>query len=132
MAKARRQFWVAVVDDDAGMRVATQALLGSAGFRTSGYRSAETFLRSARARSAGCLVLDMHMPGLTGIQLYEKLRARGPAPPGILLTADSDYGGALAAAAAAAGMLAVLHKPTASETLLQLVQKVSEQHARDA
>jgi FixJ family two-component response regulator len=122
MAKTKRQFWVAVVDDDAGMREATQALLHSAGFRSSGYRSAELFLRSPRAHSAGCLILDLHLPGMSGLQLYSTLRTRGPAAPGILITGTHDPDGKLRAEALAAGMLGVLHKPYDSETLLQLVQ----------
>jgi FixJ family two-component response regulator len=128
MAKQKEQFWVAVVDDDVGMREATQALLGSAGYRTSGFRSAEAFLRPARARSAGCLVLDMQLPGINGLQLYSELRNRGVVVAAILLTADSDDDGRLRARALAAGMLAVLHKPFASDLLLDLVQQVCKQH----
>jgi FixJ family two-component response regulator len=128
MAKTKERFWVAVVDDDAGMREATQALLRSAGFRTSGFRSAETFLRSARARSAGCLLLDMHLSGISGLQLYSKLEDSGAVVPAILLTADSDRDGRLRARALAAGMLAVLHKPFASDVLLDLVQQVCRQY----
>jgi FixJ family two-component response regulator len=128
MAKRKEQFWVAVVDDDAGMREATQALLRSAGYRTSSFRSAEAFLRAAPARSAGCLVLDMRLPGINGLQLYSKLRDSGVVVPAILLTADSDRDGRLRALALAAGMLALLHKPFASDVLLDLVQQAWKQH----
>lgn len=121
MAKTKRQFWVAVVDDDAGMREGTQALLDSAGYRSSGYRSAEAFLRSQRARSAGCLILDMQLPGMSGLQLYRTLRARGLTAPGILVTGANDREGRLRADALAAGMLGVLHKPFQGDSLLQLV-----------
>jgi FixJ family two-component response regulator len=110
------------------MLEATQALLGSAGYRTSGFRSAEAFLRAARGRSAGCLVLDMRLPGISGLQLYSELKDSGVVVPAILLTADSDRGGRLRAQALAAGMLALLHKPFASDLLLDLVQQVFKQH----
>jgi FixJ family two-component response regulator len=125
MAKTKRQFWVAVVDDDAGMRQGTQALLHSAGYRSSAYASAEAFLRSRRARSAGCLILDMQLPGMSGLQLYRTLCARGPAAPGILVTGAHDREGRLRIEALAAGMLGVLHKPYHSEALLQLVQQAA-------
>ena len=128
MAKAKVQFWVAVVDDDAGMREATQALLGSAGYLTYGFHSAEAFLSVAGTRSGGCLILDMQLPGINGLQLYGKLRDRAIVVPAILLTADSDDDGQLRARALAAGMRAVLHKPFASDLLLDLVQQVLKQH----
>ncbi|HVY80609.1 MAG TPA: response regulator [Steroidobacteraceae bacterium] len=128
MAKTKRQFWVAVVEDDAGMREALQALLEAAGFPTSGYGSAEAFLRSARARAAGCILVDMHLPGMSGLQFYRGLRARGPAPPGILLTAHRDGDGRLQAEAKAAGMSGVLYKPFTAEALLQLLRPISARH----
>jgi FixJ family two-component response regulator len=128
MAKTKRQFWVAVVDDDAGMRAGTQALLDSAGYGSWAYRSAEAFLRSRRAQSARCLILDMHLPGLSGLELYRTLRARGVITPGILITAAPDHEGRLRADALAAGMLAVLHKPFPGESLLQLVKEAAATH----
>jgi FixJ family two-component response regulator len=128
MAKTKRQFWVAVVDDDAGMREATRALLRSAGFRSTAYSTAEIFLRSRRIHSAGCLILDMHLPGMNGLQLYSTLCSRGVTAPSILVTGAHDRDGQLHAAALAAGMVAVLHKPYKSETLLQFVQEAAARH----
>jgi FixJ family two-component response regulator len=128
MAKTKLKFWVAVVDDDAGMRKATRALLDSAGYRNSAYRSAEQFLRSSPAQSAGCLILDMHLPGMSGLQLYRVLRERGSAASGILVTGAHDHDGLLRTEALAANMLALLHKPYESDTLLQLVAKAAAQH----
>jgi FixJ family two-component response regulator len=124
MARAKRQFIVAVVDDDAGTREAIESLLNSAGFRTSGYGSAEMFLCSRSARSAGCLVLDLRLPGMSGLDLYRKLIEERISVPALLLTADNDHDGRLRAEALAAGMLGVLHKPFDGDALLHFVQEV--------
>jgi len=129
MATGTRRPFVAVVDDDVGMREATEALLNSAGFRTSAYSSAEAFLRSRRARKADGLVLDMRLPGITGLQLYRKLREQGLAVPTVLLTADRDRGGRLHTEASAAGILAVLYKPYDGDTLVNLVQAAFEKQS---
>jgi FixJ family two-component response regulator len=125
MVKAKGRLLVAVVDDNADMRDAIEVLLSSAGFRTCAYPSAESFLRSKRARAARCLVLDLQLPGLDGFGLCRALRERGDNIPIILVTADTDR--KLAAKAAAAGMLGVLSKPFAADALLQLVHDAVRQ-----
>ena len=70
-------FTVYVVDDDASIRKALERLLGSAGYRTLTFDSAEALLASPLVRSNGCLVLDIRLPGMTGFELQEKLSSRG-------------------------------------------------------
>jgi FixJ family two-component response regulator len=120
MAKAKRRNLVAVVDDDPGMREATISLLESAGFSTCGYASAEELLRSPLGRSAFCLVLDMHLPAMSGIQLYLELLTRGLAPPAVLVTANDSA--RLRAEALECGMLGTLRKPFAGQDLIDLVR----------
>jgi FixJ family two-component response regulator len=121
MAQARTPQFVAIVDDDADMRQATKSLLNSAGIRSAGYSSAESFLRSRRALTCACLVLDLNLPGLDGFGLCDALRNRGATIPIILVTADDDRD--LHTKALAKGMLGVLKKPFDGDTLLRLVQR---------
>ena len=70
---------VAIVDDDKSIRNATQDLLKAAGFSTATFEDAESFLGSASRASASCVVADMRMPGMTGLELYQALVASGHA-----------------------------------------------------
>ncbi len=121
-----KQSFVAVVDDDVSVREAIVALLNSAGFTTLGYPSAEAFLRSKRARKARCLLLDMRLPGKSGLQLHCQLREQGRDTPTFLLTADHDRDGRLRAQALDAGIVAVLYKPFDAEALVRLVKSAFE------
>jgi FixJ family two-component response regulator len=122
MAKRKRQFFVAVVDDDAAMRAATRDLLNSNGFRTQGFSSAEQFLRSRHGCKAGCLVLDMRLPGMSGLELQRELRVMGLAIPAIFATAEDDVDGELQIRILQAGAVAVLRKPFDPGQLSRLVQ----------
>jgi FixJ family two-component response regulator len=121
MAKRKRQLFVAIVDDDAGVRVAVEDLLNSVGLRTRAFASAEEFLRSAHGAAAGCLVLDFRLPGMNGLELQRELRARGRAVPVIFATAEANISPMVAA-----GALAVLRKPFNPEELSRLVKSVLE------
>ena len=72
---------VAIVDDDQSLREATSNLLQAAGFSTATFADAETFLKSAGEPRAACLVTDMRMPGMSGLQLHQHLVASGAAIP---------------------------------------------------
>jgi FixJ family two-component response regulator len=113
---------VVIVDDDAGVREATESLLNSAGFATACYESAEAFLGARLGRKARCLVLDLHLPGMSGLELYAAIRAEGLGTPVILLTATHDPGGELLAGALSAGIAGVLYKPFDGDALVSLVQ----------
>jgi FixJ family two-component response regulator len=121
MAGKRRQRFVAVVDDDAGVRRATQDLLNSHGFTAHGYSSAEQLLQSAQYAGAGCFVLDMRLQGMTGLELQRRLQAAGVAVPIIYCTAEKDTDGRLRRRLLQVGAMAVLYKPFDPEQLLRLV-----------
>src|SRR5512132_2608317 len=81
---------VAIVDDDKSIRNATQDLLTAAGFSTAAFEDAESFLGSASRDRASCVVADMRMPGMTGLELYRKLVASGHGIPTIIITAHPE------------------------------------------
>jgi FixJ family two-component response regulator len=78
---------VAVVDDDEGMRKAMRRVLETEGFATETFRTAEEFLAAGAAARAQCLVLDIHLPGISGTELHVRLRAMGCRVPTIFVTA---------------------------------------------
>lgn len=123
MARSRKApFFVAVVEDDAGVRAAIESLLHSTGLRTRSFASAEAFLRFKEHAAAGCLILDMRLPGMSGLELHLQLQARGLGIPAIFVTAESNDDGRLRAQIERAGAMAVLPKPCDSEELTRLVR----------
>jgi FixJ family two-component response regulator len=115
---------IAIVDDDESIRDATDNFLQAAGFTTATFHDAESFLDSATRRGAACIVADMRMPGMTGLQLYELLVARGERIPTVLITAYPED--ALRLRARAAGIRCCLSKPFAPEELLGCVHEALE------
>ena len=82
---------VVVVEDDSGLRTALEKVLSAGGYRPAVFESAELLLASDAAGEAGCLVLDVRLPGMSGLELYRRLDSRGPAPPpAIFMTAYDD------------------------------------------
>src|SRR2546425_7108876 len=81
---------VCIVDDDASLRRSVRNLLTSVGFRVETFESAEAFLQSAERSRTGCVVLDLRMPGMSGLDLLGHLAATGSRIPVIILTAHSD------------------------------------------
>jgi FixJ family two-component response regulator len=112
---------VAIVDDDASMRDATDNLLQAAGFTTATFSDALSFLASAQRRAASCAVVDMRMPGMTGLELYKELVARGERIPIVLVTAYPED--AARAEARKAGIVCFLAKPFAPTDLLGCVRE---------
>lgn len=110
---------VAVVDDDPSLRRAVRNLLASAGLRVETFPSAEAFLASSECQSAGCLVLDLSMPDMTGFDLLERLRATGSRLPVIALTAHSDE--EVRRRSFSAGANAFLAKPFQADALVAAV-----------
>lgn len=81
---------VAVIEDDDSYRKAVQRLLKSAGFSVQSFSSAEDFLNSGRQRKTGCLITDIRMPGMSGLDLQAKLNADHDPIPTIFITAHGD------------------------------------------
>jgi FixJ family two-component response regulator len=129
MAKTQQQLFVAVVEDDAGLRDATESLLNAAGFTVRAYSTAQEFLRSKPAHRAGCLILDVRLPGMSGLELQQQLRELGVGIPIVFITAEADPDGQMRAQALRAGALAFLDKPFRDGDLLPAVQAAFEQHS---
>jgi FixJ family two-component response regulator len=124
MAKRKRQPWVAIVDDDPHIRAALRDLLAANGWRAQGFASAEEFLQSTRAKTAGCLILDFRLPGMNGLELQRELRAQGLTLPVIFATAEAG-----AVVTARTGVLGVLQKPFDPEELVRLVAVALQGHS---
>jgi FixJ family two-component response regulator len=90
MARERKEKMVAVVEDDESYRVAVQRLLKSAGFSVQSFATAEDFLRSGRQHETGCLITDIRMPEMSGLDLQAKLNADHCLIPTIFITAHGD------------------------------------------
>ena len=104
-----RHLEIAVIDDDESFRVALVESLSSLGYGSSGYASAEDYVRAIGSNSVNCVVSDIHMPGMSGLDLMKHLTARGATTPVVLITARSDAN--LEAKAAIAGAVCLLRKP---------------------
>jgi FixJ family two-component response regulator len=104
-----RHLEIAVIDDDESFRVALVESLSSLGYGSSGYASAEEYVGAMGSCSFNCVVSDIHMPGMSGLDLMKHLSARGATIPVVLITARSDAN--LEAKAAVAGAVCLLRKP---------------------
>ena len=106
---------VSIVDDDRAVRLALGSLIRSLGWQVRMYESAEEFLSSGEAVHTACLISDVLMPGMSGIEMYERLRAQGHAPATIFITACPSA--SLQAQAVSTGALVLLPKPYNTATL---------------
>lgn len=111
---------VLVVEDDESLRGALERLLGLAGFRAVAYGSAEALLAAGSAEGAACIVCDLRLPALSGLDLLAALRARGSRAPLILITAYAEPG--LAQEATRRGAAGYLVKPFHGTTFLAAVK----------
>ena len=111
---------ISVVDDDESIRRTTRLLIESFGFRAAAFESAESFLRSGQLRDTSCLIVDVQMPGLNGLQLQSHLAAEGCGIPIIFITAYDDKESRRRAMQA--GAVAFLGKPFSDEQLLQTIR----------
>ena len=111
---------VSIVDDDASLRRSLRNLLMSAGLRVETFESAEVFLESGSLDNTGCLVLDLHMPGMGGLVLLKRLADSGTRIPVIILTAHGDDD--MRQRMLQVGATAFLEKPVRGPALLQAIR----------
>jgi len=114
------RYLIAVVDDDESFREAMTSLMRSLGFDVAGFSSAEDFLGSPHLETTACLIADVHMPGMTGIELQRQLVASGRTIPVILITAYPDD--SVRARALAAGVICYLSKTFDDNALIGFVR----------
>src|SRR5258705_9144825 len=115
---------VFVVDDDAGVRAAIQGLLKSAGLRCECFPSAEEFLRRTRADGPSCLVLDVSLPGVNGLEFQRELADAGLQIPIVFITGHGDI--PMTVKAMKSGAVEFLTKPFMDKTLLDAIQQALE------
>jgi FixJ family two-component response regulator len=112
---------IAVVDDDEGFRDALHLFLRTFGFQVEAFASGKEFLQSGRLEAVGCLILDLAMPEMNGLEVQRHVAQRGLEIPIVFVTANrDDY---LGQRARATGALAVLRKPADDEELIRLVRE---------
>jgi FixJ family two-component response regulator len=116
---------ISIVDDDDSLRNSLANLIRSAGFRTQGFASAEAFLGSDQARETACLILDVRMAGMNGLDLQRRLVAEDRRLPIIFITSHADADAR--ARALAAGAVGFLYKPCREEELLGTLNAALEQ-----
>ncbi len=112
---------VFVVDDDQAIREATRSLLSSVGLRVETFRTAQEFLRSQRPDAPACLVLDVRLPGLSGLDLQRDLAQLGASIPIVFMTGHGDI--PMSVQAMKAGAVEFLTKPFRDQQLLDAVQQ---------
>jgi FixJ family two-component response regulator len=120
---------ISVVDDDESVRRTTTLLIESFGFRAAAFESAETFLRSGHLRDTSCLIVDVQMPGMNGLQLQSYLTAAGCGIPIIYITAYESKDSRQRAMQA--GAAAFLGKPFSDEQLLQIIRSALRSSQRN-
>ncbi|HTR56650.1 MAG TPA: response regulator [Casimicrobiaceae bacterium] len=114
---------VLVVEDDEGMREAISELLGAAGIESTAYGSAEAFLAGGDLDHVACVISDLKLPSMSGFELLSALRARGPRPPVIVITANDAPG--VRQEAQRLGAAAYLTKPFDAGTLLSAIRSAT-------
>lgn len=111
---------ISIIDDDPFVLEATTSLLESHGYVTAAFASAEEFLRSEHLADTSCLVTDLHMPEVSGVELQHRLTRAGHRIPTIVITAHSDEH--MHVAALKSGALALLTKPVSEQRLMACLQ----------
>ncbi|WP_296234401.1 response regulator transcription factor [Pseudomonas sp. UBA4617] len=121
----RNKAIIAIVDDDESLRIALESLLRASGYLARTYGGAREFLDSEGPQLANCLISDIQMPGMCGVELYEALRSRGLNIPVIFMTA---YPGERPRISAdMPGVIACLPKPFEAEQLLASIETALRQ-----
>lgn len=117
---------IAIVDDDESIRDTTKDLLESAGFSAAAFARAASLLKSRRLSQVSCVIADMRMPTMTGLELLQHLVASNRAIPTILMTAYPDE--RAQAQAIRANVVGYLIKPFAADELLACVRRAVQTH----
>jgi len=117
-----------VIDDDEALRDSLVWLLESSGYRVAAYESAELFLSTYNAAMTGCLVLDVRMPGMSGLELFEELSRRHCTLPVIFITGHGDV--PMAVSAVKKGAVDFIEKPFGDRDMLGLIEQCLAAEAR--
>jgi len=120
---------ITIVDDDESVRQALMSLMRALGFVSEAYPCAEDFLSSGRLHRTACLIADVRMPGMTGLELHRHLVASGNPIPTILITAHQEGEGR--ARALKAGVVCYLTKPFDEDDLLGCIHSAIEHAKKD-
>ncbi len=118
-----------VVDDDEALRDSLRWLLESAGYNVATYVTAESFLDAYDPEQAGCLVLDIRMPGMSGLELQDELKQRGHSIPIIFITGHGDV--PTAVRAMKKGAIEFIEKPFNDQAFLALIDNVLAYDAQE-
>jgi len=124
MSSHRESKFVSIVDDDDSVRGTLQELLRSAGFSSRAFESAEAFLGSGHQRETACLITDIRMPGMSGLELQARLNAEHCRIPTIFITAHGDE--EMRFQALRGGAVEFLPKPFDDEVLIESVRAALE------
>jgi FixJ family two-component response regulator len=116
---------ISIVDDDQSVREATMSLMRAAGFATEAFPRADDFLNSEMRVRTDCLIADVQMPGMSGLELHGRLVQSGDAIPTVLITAYPDE--KVRARALQAGIFCYLTKPFKEDELLDCIQSALKQ-----
>lgn len=116
---------ISIVDDDQFVRESLKRLMKSLGYSVSDFPSAVEFLESPTLANTACLIADIHMPGMTGVELYGKLTEAGHAIPTIIITAYPDD--SVRERALNDGVVCYLTKPIRERDLINCVRSVVDQ-----
>jgi len=116
----RRVPLISIVDDDESLRSSLENLIGSFGFQTQGFPSAEAFLSLEQAQETACLILDVRMPGMNGLELQGHMVRERWQVPIIFITSHADEDAH--ARAIGAGAVAFLDKPCREEDLVEAIE----------
>ena len=129
MAEMPKKPLITIVDDDESVREALMSLMRALGFISEAYECAEDFLKSGRLRRTSCLIADVRMPGMTGLELYRHLVASGEPIPTVLITAHQDGEGRRHALNA--GVICYLTKPFDEDDLLGCIHSALAHRKHD-
>ena len=116
-----RDLLIAVIDDDEPFRMALVECVGSLGYAARGFASAEEFIAWEADASCNCVITDVQMPGMSGLDLTRLLTGRPRGVPVVMVTARSDLG--LDARAAASGAICLLRKPFKTDALIDCLER---------